>query len=315
MYCRNCGKQINDSAAFCPFCGQKNTVKPPQMQEPPQIQTPTVVSAPAVIEETAPVSETTPAQERKSGGNALPIILLAALFVIGMLAEILVNTPIQQLMYNPFNMPWSEIRRTVTLQTIQSIGHETIPIYAVPSFLMNLMMYSARSRYGAILRWFPYLVLFFVPVLSAIVRKKGIPLLISGIFTLFEGIGVLITSVSQFGGRYLNVMNGIPFVLEAVIVILLAVSFFAKNKPLCLIAGILSALFAVFSIFLTPALRLMNAAMQSADTFIRAYRMVLTRPRILYANASGSFWPVYKTFVLLMYAVLSFLSVKRMGKK
>ncbi|HBG67027.1 MAG TPA: hypothetical protein DIC33_06845, partial [Kandleria vitulina] len=25
MYCTNCGRQIEDDAVFCPFCGQKVT--------------------------------------------------------------------------------------------------------------------------------------------------------------------------------------------------------------------------------------------------------------------------------------------------
>ena len=30
MYCRNCGKEINDTASFCPYCGATAAIKRPE---------------------------------------------------------------------------------------------------------------------------------------------------------------------------------------------------------------------------------------------------------------------------------------------
>ncbi|MBR6404874.1 MAG: zinc-ribbon domain-containing protein [Lachnospiraceae bacterium] len=340
-YCRSCGKEINDNVKFCPFCGQKTgeapqmsvtqaktpepvpTPPPAPVPEPtgkvPPVKTPEpVMQTPPPAAPKAPVqpmpSPAAPKKEKKSG-NAAAVILLLVLFVIGLIAEILVNTPIRQLIYNPFNTPRSEVIRTVFRQAVYGFENESIPIYSVLTYVLYWMMVRTRFLIGGLLRWIPYLILFFIPVLSAMVKKKGIPLLIGGVFTLFEGIGVLIAgAASGMGARYFTVMNGIPFIVEAVLVILLAIAFFAKSKPLCIIIGIFSILFAVFSLFLTPSLRLLNAAMQRADMFGRALRMVLSRPGMIFTNSGGSFWPIYKTFVVLMYALLAFLSAGKLKK-
>ena len=33
MYCRNCGKEINGVASFCPYCGAKTTVMMPEPEK------------------------------------------------------------------------------------------------------------------------------------------------------------------------------------------------------------------------------------------------------------------------------------------
>ena len=32
MYCSNCGKEINDTAGFCPYCGARKAAGMPEMQ-------------------------------------------------------------------------------------------------------------------------------------------------------------------------------------------------------------------------------------------------------------------------------------------
>lgn len=32
MYCRNCGKEINDTASFCPYCGATASIKRPEVK-------------------------------------------------------------------------------------------------------------------------------------------------------------------------------------------------------------------------------------------------------------------------------------------
>lgn len=32
MYCSSCGKEINDTAGFCPYCGARKAVGMPEMQ-------------------------------------------------------------------------------------------------------------------------------------------------------------------------------------------------------------------------------------------------------------------------------------------
>ncbi len=296
----------------------REQLPPPPVQEmtPP----PYTVPGPTVQQSfgPAPVSES---KKKKSGSSILLLCLLAAVFLLGLCAEIFANMPIRDLLYNPLNIPQSELRRIAYLQVLQSFGIESIPIYSAPSFLMNLMVYRAGSSTGAVLRWIPYLILFFIPVLTAFFRNRkvqSVPLFVSGGFTLLEGIGIVLASeLSPIGGRILNAFYAVPFIMEAVIVILLAVSFLAKKKLLCLISGILSVLFAVDSIMLTPViLRISRMYMPvTLENILRSFRWVLSNPRALYLDAGASFWPVYKTFVLVMYALLAFFSLKKLKKE
>ena len=45
-YCKHCGAEINDGAAFCPKCGQAQSETAPQQQTPPNWQQPPQTPAP-----------------------------------------------------------------------------------------------------------------------------------------------------------------------------------------------------------------------------------------------------------------------------
>ena len=85
------------------------------MEPEPVMQTPPPAAPKAPVQPMP--SPAAPKKEKKSG-NAAAVILLLVLLVIGLIAEILVNTPIQQLIYNPFNTPRSEVIRMVFRQAV-----------------------------------------------------------------------------------------------------------------------------------------------------------------------------------------------------
>lgn len=82
MFCSNCGKQIDDNAAFCPECGTKLAVAATPVVEAPKAETP-VAEAPKAAT-TAPIAEATttePAPKKKSKGPVIVIIILLLLLL------------------------------------------------------------------------------------------------------------------------------------------------------------------------------------------------------------------------------------------
>ncbi|MBR6323228.1 MAG: zinc ribbon domain-containing protein [Lachnospiraceae bacterium] len=253
-----------------------------------------------------------PESLKKEKPNVAAIVILAVLFFAGLLAEILLKTSVYRTVVNTTpGLPASEIRRIVFRQVCLYFSSEATPLYALLIYGLNAMRINPGVAVMGLLRWLPYLVLFFLPLLASIVQKKGVPLIISGGFTLLEGLKLLFLS---FGVRGFGAYNALPFLLEAIIAVLLAVAFFAKNKPLCIIAGVLALIFALLAPALSAALSQMNAAMMPGRNFFRALRMAVKNFRFVFQRMNGSYWPVYKFFVLLMYAFLAFLSVGRLKK-
>ena len=73
MYCTSCGKQIPDTAAFCPECGVRNVVYFARKQQE-NAPAPAAVPAPAPVAE--PVRNGTPAAGAASAGGAAAVVRL-----------------------------------------------------------------------------------------------------------------------------------------------------------------------------------------------------------------------------------------------
>jgi len=83
MFCKNCGNQIDDTAAFCPNCGTKNegTAAP----EAPAYEAP-AAPAPEAPAYEAPVAPEAPAPKKKGFKKwLLAIIIPAAVIVIALI--------------------------------------------------------------------------------------------------------------------------------------------------------------------------------------------------------------------------------------
>lgn len=84
MFCSNCGKQIEDNAAFCPECGTKIAVAAaaPVVEEPvatpPVAETPVVTATPV----TAPPVTAAPTVEKPKKKNKGPIIVIVILLLL-----------------------------------------------------------------------------------------------------------------------------------------------------------------------------------------------------------------------------------------
>ena len=86
MYCSNCGKEIDDDAVFCPFCG--NSVKP--QTEAPETEPETRIPEPApekihYIYQEEPVyrpAPQPPQKRKKKSPNAAPWLVLTAIVLL-----------------------------------------------------------------------------------------------------------------------------------------------------------------------------------------------------------------------------------------
>ncbi len=79
MFCKNCGTQVNDGAAFCPNCGQA-----PAPAEPTPVAATPVAPAPAP----APAMNFSPAPENNGGNKNMGIIVGGAVGVVALILVI-----------------------------------------------------------------------------------------------------------------------------------------------------------------------------------------------------------------------------------
>ncbi|MBR6405650.1 MAG: hypothetical protein IKS18_05605 [Lachnospiraceae bacterium] len=247
--------------------------------------------------------------EKKS--NKPLLIILLVLAVLGLAAEfvfkfIYVNTMVDKTMDRVFQITMRQVA--------QGFLTESQPIYAFWTMKVPIMRLMPGSPFMGYLRWLPYLVLLAVPVLCVFMKKRGILLLVSGVFSLVEGILMSIVILSMNQPMY-NLVQVFPFLIEGVLVLLLAISLLSGKRGFVILMGIVCILFAIDSPVITAVFSGMNATFfrNGAGQVFSSY--LFTRLRNMHYSLAVSSWPVYKFFVFVMYGVLAFFTAGSLKKK
>ncbi|MBR0143680.1 MAG: hypothetical protein IJM21_05835 [Clostridia bacterium] len=183
-------------------------------------------------------------------------------------------------------------------------GTEAQYFWAFCIFVLNLMRMRPENAANLIyvLRWLPYLILFLLPAVAAALKKfKQIPLLIVGGFALLEGCGLLITSFTVKIG--LTWGMAIPFIVEALLLILLSVALWTKNTPFVIIVGVLCVLFMLISPLVTLATGIQTVTLNAHYPLRYFISMIFRGFPNLYAVSP---WPIFKGFSLAGCALIAF---------
>ena len=86
MYCMNCGKQIDDDAKFCPYCGSQTALAEPKDSAPIQAETDAVPKV--KVTASAPEKENQPVKSKKKipiliGGVVVVLVAVVAVIFFG----------------------------------------------------------------------------------------------------------------------------------------------------------------------------------------------------------------------------------------
>lgn len=133
MFCSKCGKEIDNSNAFCPYCGQPAATQPavtqpitvqpavtqPPMEEPPQTapqqafqNAPVQQPMPGYVPQYAPQYAPQPAPEKSKKGLILAIVLpCAAVFtvIIVLLASFIIKSSEKAELQEKLLRDWSRV--------------------------------------------------------------------------------------------------------------------------------------------------------------------------------------------------------------
>ena len=184
----------------------------------------------------------------KKGKNKALLIIFLVLFVLGLAAEFVFKYIYVSPLIDPAKTDHSFAIKM--RQIAQGFLTESQPIYFFLTMKLAIMRLMPGSPFMGYLRWLPYLVIFAVPVLCVFMKKRGILLLISGAFSLVEGILMTIVLLTVRQPQY-HLLQVLPFILEGILVLLLAVALLTRKKGFCIAMGILCILFALDSPVIT----------------------------------------------------------------
>ena len=233
-------------------------------------------------------------------------VVLLAIVLIGLLCEIVlkaVNATLTMRVRDP---------RIIVNQVFYGFGNEAVPLWAIPTFVLNWMSVMPRTvtLYG--LRWLPYLCIFLLPVLCAVMRKRALPLIICAVVNGLVAIGIVL--VRLFARQpLLHVATAIPFAVETLLLILACIALGTKSRGLSIVIGVLCVLFALLSPVISAGLSGLRAG--AVPPGFPVIRIFLMQARWLPLSAQASPWPIFKTFALLMYALILFIVPSRFPKR
>ena len=176
-----------------------------------------------------------------------------------------------------------------------------------------------RSSLEQYLRWLPYLFQILLPAVYwflAAQKERNwhtVVWCIPIIFSIYQGIGCILAANHRYGG--ISHYYGIPFFLEACLLVWLGVALRKKKPKMRKACGIILLVFCALSPFVSWSLevllyRLPEWALKSPESplsyiFSHAF---FHSPR----EIARSCWPLFKMFTMLMYALIAFFPPQQM---
>lgn len=235
-------------------------------------------------------------------------IILLIIFLIGMTFEFTIKVINVMMSTRAADRP-----EIIVNQVLRGFGDESIPLWAFPALGLNWMSIMPREVGRYALRWIPYLCIFFLPVLCALIPKRSIPLIICAVVNGLVAIGLgLVHLFSK--NPMLNAYIAIPFAAESLMLVLACIAIGTKSKGFSIVLGVFCILFMLAS----PAVSAGAAAIMrtlSAPKGSQIWRFLQVQVRRLPLSAAVSYWPIYKTFAYLMYALILFVVPSRFPKR
>ncbi len=176
-----------------------------------------------------------------------------------------------------------------------------------------------RSSLEQYLRWLPYLFQILLPAVYwflAAQKERNwhtVVWCIPIIFSIYQGIGCILAA-NYLPYLRISHYHGIPFFLEACLLVWLGVALRKKKPKMRKACGIILLVFCALSPFVSWLLEALSYrfpekwALESPLSFIFSYA-IFHFPREIVAR---SCWPLFKMFTMLMYALIAFFPPQQM---
>ena len=125
----------------------------------------------------------------------------------------------------------SSIPKEYFLHAILScFGEESSALWMIPIHILHWMKYApTRGIVLYALRWLPYLCVFLLPVFSALMKKRELPLVICAVTAGICAIGIVLVKYLA-NLKSLNLFIAVPFAIETVVLILACIALGTKKK-------------------------------------------------------------------------------------
>ena len=227
-------------------------------------------------------------------------------FLVGMACEFLLKYATAMMASNSADPGW-----VLTNRVLRMFGDEALPLWAIPTMLLNWMLIMPREVGAYAARWIPYLCVFLLPVLCALIRRKSIPLIFCAIVSGIAALGVVLLRYLS-PNPYISVYTAIPFGVETLLLILACIALGTKKKGFAVLIGVLCLLCMLLSPAASALLYRMSAT-HSMHMPLRAYFSMMLRS--FPSTFAASQWPIFKTFAFLMYALILFGAASKFKKK
>ena len=131
-------------------------------------------------------------EKRKNRPIWALFIIFLVIVLIGMTCEFSLKLANSLLNKRETNPP-----QIIVNQILRGFGDEAIPLWAIPTLVLNWMSVMPRNSVIYALRWLPYLGLFLLPVLCALIRKRSIPLIICAAVNGIVAVGIMLVHFSS----------------------------------------------------------------------------------------------------------------------
>ena len=245
--------------------------------------------------------------ENKTKKSKSLFVVLLVLFVIGVALSFALKYT-NALLVSRTGEPGNIVmRRTLTL-----FGEEAVPLWLLPSMVLNWISVRPRELLPYALRWLPYLITFLLPVFCGLVRKKAIFLIPCAAVSCIVAIGFVLTRVLN-RTPLISYANAIPFAVEAILLILACVALATKKKGFCVALGVVCLLLTLLSLAATPFYSGLDPKL--FQHFAKFGQYLSMRLRRFPDSFASSYWPIHKAFSFLMYALILFSSPKQFLKR
>lgn len=247
-------------------------------------------------------------EKRKNRPIWALFIILLMIVLIGMSCEFslkLANSLLNKRETDPPQVVWNQILR--------GFGDEAVPLWAIPTLVLNWMSVMPRDNVEYALRWLPYLGLFLLPVLCALIPKRSIPLIICAVLNGIVAVGIVLVHFLS-STKLLYIYYAIPFAVETIVLIFASIALGKQRKGFSIVLGILCVLLALASPVISAGI---HSIMQTLHVpkAPEIGRLLLIQARRLPLSAATSYWPVYKGFAFFMYALILFFAPSRFTKR
>lgn len=233
-------------------------------------------------------------------------IVLLVLYLIGLACEVSLKA------INVAMSLRTERMQVVLNQILRGFGDEAVPLWAIPTMLLNWMLIMPRQIAPYALRWLPYLVIFLLPVLCAVLRKRALPLILCAVVSGITAIGIVLVRLLS-RNPLIHVWTAIPFAVETLVLVLACIALGTKSKGFSIVLGVFCVLFALLSPVISAGLSGLRAG--AVPPGYPVMRIFLMQARRLPLSAAVSYWPIFKSFALMMYALILFCAPSRFAKR